>query len=228
MADYGSSSKFKEYKSVEMIPLDVLWSIKHMKGFRIGTLLCILFMVFLFLFFLISFKPLMISLIAIFMITAFSLNFIYSHTQKFADIVNALNMDLTNVEVLKLNTFRFQTQTQGHFILFYDTGGRYSNANYKMWINTIRILPVLDYEYSDYWDENSFFKRTSNEISIPLPGFIELSDVGHISSLREIRFERGPMLNKVVAILDDEWFYSETSDILKTLKILRKIEKKLN
>jgi hypothetical protein len=227
MTDYGSVSKSKEYKSVEMIPLDVLWSIKHMKGFRIGIILCILFMVFLFLFFLVSFKPLMISLIAIFMITAISLNFIYSHTQKFADIVNALNMELTNVEVLKSNTLRFDTESQGKFFLYYDMGGRYSNAHYKMWIKTIKILPVLDYEYSDIWDENSFFKRSSEERIIPLPGYITIDDVNDISSIREIRFERGPMTNRVVAVLDDQWFYSETSDILKTLKILIKIEKKL-
>jgi hypothetical protein len=157
-----------------------------------------------------------------------SLNFIYSHTQKFADIVNALNMDLSNVEVLKSNTIKFETISQGKFFLYYDKGGRYSNANYKMWINTIKMLPVLDYEYSDLWNEKLFFKRYQEEKEFPLPGYISLSDVNEITSLREIRFESGPMANRVVAVLNDQWFYSETSDILKTLNILRKIEKMLN
>ncbi len=216
-----------EYRNNEVLPIDVLWSVRHIESFRVGALLCILFLFLVFLFFLIFYEPFMISLMVVIMITAMSLNIMYNNTQKFADVINALNIDLTNVAIVKLNTLRFNTISHGEFTLYYNDGGLYRNAHYKMWIRTTRSLPVRYYEDFNMWDIDTFYERFGDDKDIPLPGYITLTDVEGIISLREIRFERGVMANRIVATLDDRWLYSETFDILLTLKILRKIEKKL-
>jgi hypothetical protein len=227
MERYGSISKTKEFRNDQVIPIDLLWSIKHIKTFRQGTILCILFMLFVGLYLLVFYEPVILSFAVIFLLAAISLNHMYNQTLKFADVVNALNMDLTRMEVLKLNTLRFSTISNGKFTLYYDNGGMYSNPHYKVWITSIKNLPNLSYENSDLWNEDTFYRRCKGSITTPLPGYISFMDVADILSLRKIKFETSPVANRIIATLDDKWLYSNTSDILQTLKILRKIEKKL-
>jgi hypothetical protein len=184
-------------------------------------------MVFVSLYLLVFYEPVILSFAVIFLLAAISLNHMYNQTLKFADVVNALNMDLTNMEVLKLNTLRFNTISNGKFTLYYDNEGMYSNPYYKMWITTIKNLPNLSYENSDLWNEDTFYRSCNGSITTPLPGYISFMDVADIPSLRKIRFQSNPVANRIIATLDDKWLYSNTSDILQTLKILRKIEKKL-
>ncbi len=228
MSKYGYCPNMEEYKSVEMIPINLLWAIRHIKAFRVGTILCVLFAVSLFLFFLISYEFSTLSIMVIFIMIAMSLNFMYNHTLKFTDVVNALNMDITNLEVEKLNTLRFDTISHGKFTLYYDDGGRYANAYYKMWITTSKSLPTRYDLDLDIWDRNAFYKRLNEEKDTTLSDYVTLSDVADIKSLLDIKFEWGPIANRIVATLDDRWLYSETLDILRTLKILRRIEKKLS
>jgi hypothetical protein len=210
-----------------MMPIDMLWSARHRDSFRVGLILCILFLLLILFFFLVFFEPLILSFMVVVIIMAISLNFMYNHTQKFADVVNALNIDLTNAEIVKLNTVRFTTISHGKFTLYYNCGDIYNDAYYKIWIRTTKGLPVR-YDNDFYmWGRDTFFKRFGDDKEIPLSGYITLSDVDHIISLREIRFENGVIANRIVATLDDRWLYSETVDILKTLKVLRKIENKL-
>ncbi len=103
----------------------------------------------------------------------------------------------------------------------------YSYPHYKIWITTIKTLPNLSFEESDLWNEDTFYRRCRGSITTPLPGYVSFMDVADILSLRKIKFERSAMSNRIVATLDDKWLYSESSDILKILKILRKIEKML-
>jgi len=227
MENYGSGSKKEDYRNDQVIPIDILWSIRHIKNFRQGTVLCILFMLFVGLYLLVFYEPIMLSFAVIFLLAAISLNHMYNETLKFADVVNALNLDITKLEVVRLNTLRFNTISNGKFTLNYDNGGMYSNPYYKMWITTIKNLPNLGVEHSDLWNEDTFYRRCRGSITTPLPGYLSFLDVADIISLRKIKFERGAMNNRLVATLDDKWLYSETSDILQTLKILRKIEKKL-
>jgi hypothetical protein len=151
----------------------------------------------------------------------------YNHTLKFADVVNALNIDITDLEVVKLNTLKFSTLSHGDFTLYYDNGGKYSNPYYKVWITTPKILPNRDFEDLEKWNEDTFYQRYGEKKTLPLPGYVSLSVVANIKSLKEIRFEWGSITNKIVATLDDEWLYSETHDILRTIKILRSIENNL-
>jgi hypothetical protein len=169
----------------------------------------------------------MLSFAVILLFAAISLNHMYNNTLKFADVVNALNMDLTKLEVVKLNTLRFTTISNGRFTLHYDNGGMYSNPYYKIWITTIKTLPNLGFEFADLWNEDTFYRRCRGSISTPLPGYVSFMEVADILSLRKIKFKRRAMNNRIVATLDDKWLYSESSDILKTLKILRKIERML-
>jgi hypothetical protein len=166
----------------------------------------------------------MLSFAVLFLLAAISLNHMYNQTLKFADVVNALNMDLTKLEVVKLNTLRFSTISNGRFTLYYDNGGMYSYPHYRVWINTIKTLPNLGFEHSDLWNEDTFYRRCRGSITTPLPGYVSFMEVSDIPSLRKIKFERSAFNNRIVATLDDKWLYSESSDILKTLKILRKIE----
>ncbi len=217
----------EEYRNDQVIPIDMLWSIRHIKTFRQGTILCISFVLFVTLYLIFFYEPVVLSFAVIFLFAAFSLNHMYNQTLKFADVVNALNMDLTKLEVVKLNTLRFSTISNGKFTMYYDNGGMYSYPHYKIWITTIKTLPNLSFEESDLWNEDTFYRRCRGSITTPLPGYVSFMDVAEIMSLRKIKFERSAMNNRIVATLDDKWLYSESSDILKTLKILRKIEKML-
>lgn len=227
MERYSSSSKKEDFRNDQVIPIDVLWSIRHIKTFKQGTILCILFVLFVAIYLLVFYEPVMLSFAVIFLFAAISLNHMYNQTLKFADVVNALNMDITKLEVVRLNTLRFSTISNGKFTLYYDHGSMYSNPRYEMWITTIKNLPDLGIELSDLWNEDTFYRRCRGSITTPLPGYVSFMEVADIISLRKIKFERGPMNNRLVATLDDKWMYCETSDILQTLNILRKIESKL-
>lgn len=227
MQEYSSISKNEYFRNDQVIPIDVLWSIRHIKTFRQVTILCILFVVFVASYLLVFYEPIMLSFAVIFLFAAISLNHLYNQTLKFTDVVNALNMDLTKLEVVKLNTLRFSTISNGKFTLYYDNGGMYSYPHYRMWITTIKNLPNLSFELSYLWNEDTFYRRCRGSITTPLPGYVSFMEVADIPSLRKIKFERGAMNNRIVASLDDKWLYSESSDILKTLKILRKIERML-
>ncbi len=60
-----------------------------------------------------------------------------------------------------------------------------------------------------------------------LPDNVSNLQLNGIKSLREIKIETLKGKNRIVAILNDKWFYSETHDILSTLNILWKIDEGL-
>ena len=117
--------------------------------------------------------------------------------QRFKEVVDALGPQLAVVEVVKFmwNTSLHCTTHDGRsFYLYYFGGAKHSRAYYELWIDTMAMPDITGAE--QYIAAIDHLDRI-----LALPGDNEGSW-------------------KLTARLSDEWFTSETPDILKTLDAL--------
>jgi hypothetical protein len=218
----------EQYIYEDIMSTNVPWPVLYMDGFMAGIVLCFSLAVLSFVFFLLTLDISLISFSVFFVFSGITMGFVHTYASRFDQIIKALGFDFIDVKTEKWNTLMFETNEYGDFTFKYDIDGKNRGARYKVWIITKKNLPADCNKWLDNGDRDVFYKRTGKEETTPLSGYVTPSDVVYIKSLREIRFERGYIAHRIIATLDDLWFYSETPDILRTLKLIRRINGKLD
>jgi len=218
----------EQYLYEDIMSTNVPWPILYVNGFMVGIVMCVFFALLSFVFFLLTFEPSWVSFSVFFLFGGITMGFVHTYASRFDQIIKALGFDFIDVKAEKWNTLNFETSEYGDFTYRYDIDGKHKGARYKVWIITKKNLPEACNKWLDNGQKDDFYRKNGKDEVTPLSEYLTLSDVVYIKSLRELRFERGFIANRIIATLDDMWFYSETPDILRTLKLLRKIERKLN
>jgi hypothetical protein len=218
----------EQYLYEDIMNTNVPWPVVHVDGFMVGIVFCFSLAVLSFVYFLFTFEIPWISFSVFLMFCGITMGFVHTYASRFDQIINALGFDFIDVKAEKWNTLLFETNEYGDFTLKYDIDGKRKGARYKVWIITKKNLPSSCNRWLDNGDKDVFYRKNGKEEVTPVSEYISLSDVVYIKSLRELRFERGYIANRIIASLDDMWFYSETPDILRTLKLMRIIERKLD
>ena len=188
-----------------------------------------------------------------FILCASVLHMFYKPAKKYAELISTLNFDLVDLKYAR-STLTCTTLRHGTFSLQFFGGSKYEGGFYKLWITTQKPPPVplggkriqrwkmflaapwsvsLDGRSVVLWREPMFkwAKSIANidlpDIGVPnvgLPDNISKEYLNEIKSLREIKIEAAGTENRITAIFHDKWLYSETTDILSTLEVLRAIE----
>ena len=117
--------------------------------------------------------------------------------QRFKEVVDALGPQLAVVEVVKFmyNTSLHCTTHDGRaFYLYYFGGAKHSRAYYELWIDTMAMPDITGAEQY-------------------------IAAIDHLDSILALPGDNEGSW-KLTARLSDEWFTSETPDILKTLDAL--------
>jgi hypothetical protein len=193
----------------------------------VGIVFCFFLAVLSFLYFLMTLEASLVSFSVFFLFSGITMGFVHTYASRFDQVIKALGFDFIDVKAETWNTLMFETNEYGDFTLKYDVDGKHRGARYKVWIITKRNLPAGCNKWLDNGDKDVFYRKNRKEEVTPIKEFVTPADVVYIRSLRELRFERGYIANRIIATLDDMWFYSETPDILRTLKLMRKIEDQL-
>jgi hypothetical protein len=217
----------EQYLYEDIMNTNVPWPIMYTDGFMAGIVLCFFLAVLSFVYFLLTFEISWISFSVFLMFGGITMVFVHTYASRFDQIIKALGFDFIDVKAQKWNTLNFETAEYGDFTYKYDIDSKHKGAIYKVWIITKKNLPSSCNKWLDNGDKDVFYRKNSKEEVTPISEYLTLSDVVYIKSLREVRFERGYIANRIIATLDDMWFYSETPDILRTLKLIRIIEGKL-
>lgn len=218
----------EQYLCEDIMSNNVPWHVVHVDGFAAAMLLCFSMTFLSLVFFISTSEYSWLSFAVFFMFCGLALVMVHAYASRFHQMIRALGFDFIDVKAEKWNTLMFETDGYGDFTLKYDIDGKYKGARYRVWVITKKSLPVACNRWLENGDKDVFFRKTAKEEVTPLPGYVTLSDVVYIKSLRELRFERGFIANRIIATLDDMWFYSETPDILRTLRLMRKIDGKLD
>jgi hypothetical protein len=227
MEKYISKLEKGRYQRMEVLPLDLLWSVRHKEVLWTGWIFCVLLLALTGLLLLILPDPRLLLFIIVLAITAPIIYYEYEFVSGFSDILNALNLDLVDFEVEGSNTLRFDTVSFGRFWLCSEGTGGSGKAPFRMWIRTTRS-PPLRYGWDlTLWEKDNSLQKYDTDKSTARKGGIRIPDVTDISSLREIRFDRGSSTNRIVAVLDEMWIYYKGKDIQRTLEALREIEQGL-
>ncbi len=164
----------------------------------------------------------MLLMFPVILLTVMGMYMIYKPAKRFSEVVEALNFDLLDIKKTKLWTMKFTTLTEGEFSLYYFSGGKNRSAYYRLWITTPKKVPTEYPDQKRIWTRPSWFDR-KKEMPTPNP-YVDEARFEEIKSLRRIYFENFQGINSIEAILSDKWLYSETDDLLETLRIMREIE----
>lgn len=218
----------EQYLYEDLMSADVPWPILYADGFFVGLMICIVLALVSFALFITTFEISWISFAGSLIFGGIILGFVHSYSSRFGRIIDSLGYDFIGMEAEKWNTFCFDTIEYGKFTLRYDVNGKYRRARYRLWIMTEKDLPDEGDRWVEKGQRDIFYRKDGEREVAPCSEYLTPADVLYIKSLREIRFERGFVANRVIATLDDLWFYSETTDILRTLKLMRRIEGKLD
>jgi len=217
----------EQYLYDDIVNTHVPWPIMYVNGFMVGIFLCSLMALLSSVLFVFTFDVIWISFMVFFIFLGVSMVVVHTYARRFIQVIKALGFDYIDVKAEKWNTLMFETNEYGDFTMNYDVDGKRRGARYKVWIITKKNLPVSCNRWLENGDKDVFYRKSGKEEITPLSEYMTPSDAVYIKSLREVRFERGYIANRIIATLDDMWFYSETPDILRSLKLMRKIERKL-
>jgi hypothetical protein len=220
----------KEYKDIGSGPVDLPWSIRHVNLLLAGVILLFPIVVVAFLF-TISYFPLMILLIVGFIswVILFSK---YRQTKRYEEIIVILYKELAGVEIKSKGTFGFgtlklRTIRHGNFSLAWaEQHHPYHGASYKLWISTSRIVPVKEDGRGVIWVRPSLLK-IGHRSDPNLARYLPTDQLDYISALYRIQFEVRDGESRIAAIFKDLPLQSETMDIIRTLLVLREIERRL-
>jgi hypothetical protein len=203
------------------------WSIRNTKGLLWGMILgTIAVPVLIFVSIKGGWTPIIMLLFyPVIIISVMGLYMIYKPAKRFAEVIDALNFELVDVRRKGWDTLKFTTVSEGEFFLYYYSGSKHSSAYYKLWIITKKKVPISNGDELEIWGKPSWFDRKKEEKGSNK--YVDVSELKDIKSLSCVRFEKIDGQNGITTIIFDKWLYSETSDVLKILKILREIEDKI-
>jgi hypothetical protein len=207
--------------------INLPWSIRNVKGLFWGIMLGSIAIPMMFIVGIFARGPLyfMFLMFPVFLLIVMGMYFIYKPAKRFSEVVEALNFDLLDVRKTKLWTMKFNTLTEGEFSLYYFSGSKHQAAYYRLWIITQKTVPSMHPDGRRIWKRPSWFDRNKDE---PYPNeFADAARFNDIRSLSRIEFGSVDGMNSIEAILSDKWLYSETDDVLETLRIMREIEDRL-
>jgi hypothetical protein len=153
----------------------------------------------------------------------------YKSARRFDELIEALKDDIVDAKIRVspiLNfTLECSSMHHGRFSLYYFHGSRYERPYYKLWISTDKPIPVKEKGFRRKLFE--FKSRLEGGVDESLADKVSDVELKEIKTLKLLTTEREKGENRIIAIIDDRWLYSETSDIIKSLELLRKIEKML-
>jgi hypothetical protein len=224
--------KKKEEKSVEYgitstnsprLP----WRIRHVSTLYGLVVLSLLISVLLFLLSLTYYFGLFFILFLFLIFDSALLYRLYKSAVRFAEVVSALNMDITDARFVNWSTLKVNTSTQVEFFLHYHPGDKHSNPHYKAWITTTKKPPEFERGYATIWHKPSISEKLRNKEVIEYPEYLSPWRLEEIKSLHSMWFSTDSGKTTINAHLDDKWFYSETQDLLRTLEVLRDIEQSI-
>ena len=156
---------------------------------------------------------------------------IYNQMKRYAKIVRALSLELIEVKVLKDSFFEYgilkiKTLKHGEFFVINipDRGHPGMRSIYKLWIVTDKNLPVKEGEKRYLWKKTRRQEK-GTFIEPELVHYISQNQLDSLKALHRIQFEYLDGENRIAALFYEIMLYSETNDILRTIEILRDIER---
>lgn len=197
------------------------WNVRHIKflyrsTILFGSLIPIIVMIiwyFRTLTFCASFTMTSLIIISLFSYLA------YKPASRFVSIIEALELSSEDYSFPKWRTMKVDSQRFGMFFVFYD-------SRYKLWVTTGKHVDRERKRNYIIWKKPRPIKRFLGRED-RLPDYLSASRLRGIKSLQAIRFEKLKHGNRIAAILNDKWFYSEDRDIHEALEILWEIEARI-
>jgi hypothetical protein len=220
-----------DLRNIDMRTANLSWSITHINWLLSGIIICVIIVILLFIFGTLLFPIFEIVFIStIFIVIAmFFLNF-YKPAKKFQTLMVNLKEEIKEVNSVNeggLRSLRFNTYNYGEFFVFWNRGGGFSKGLYYIWIQTSKSIPTTDRMGMSIWERYPPSKMWKDEYGDGFPELLSPSQAKDIASLKELRFEIGEERGRIEGILEDKFFKFEVSDVLKTVTLLREIERKL-
>lgn len=205
----------------------LVWNIKHIQEILLGIIVCVTL-------FLITFSmlysgyvhPCSLGLLLIFVVAAFVLYMFYKEAKRYNEILTALGPDLISVQFIYEKIMKFTSSRFGEFFMDYYPGNDSENPYYGVWIVLDKPRVRIDRRRTTLWSKPSWFKRTFGDPPKPHHS-VPLNLVTQIKTLRKISIEGYNKKYRIVAILNDDWLYSETHDLLRTVEVLEYIWAKI-
>jgi hypothetical protein len=143
----------------------------------------------------------------------------YKPASRFVSIIEAMELSSEEFSFPKWRTMKVDSQRFGMFFVFYD-------SRYKLWVTTGKHVDRERKRNYIIWKKPRPIKRFLGRED-RLPDYLSASRLRGIKSLQAIRFEKLKHGNRIAAILNDKWFYSEDRDILEALEVLWEIEARI-
>jgi hypothetical protein len=203
------------------------WRIRHVSTLYGLVVLFLLISVLLFLLSLISYFGLFFILFLLFLVDSVLLFRLYKSAERFASVVFAMDKDIIDAKFENHKTLKVNTSTQMEFFLLYHPGDKNSNAHYKVWITTTKKPHFKKGWHSAIWHKPSISEKLQKKEDIEYPEYLSPWRLEEIESLYSMWFDTISGKTTITALLNDKMLSSETQDLLKTLEVLREIERSL-
>jgi hypothetical protein len=149
----------------------------------------------------------------------------YAPARRFNQVIKALGSELLDLNILNNKTLLFKTVTYGEFYLYYDAFLDPKGTYYEIWITTVECGPCDENEDSVSLWKSDKYGVVKKDDKMEIPDYVPLSQVENIKYLLELKYESYRYDYRIVGIMGDRELRSEAPDLLRTLFVLRKIEK---